>query len=81
MTREGERAEAPPWEEPGNFRLDCEPDRSWLLKPLGIASLILGALSVCVVLPGLLGLAAGVTTCVLAQRDLARMREGLMGPG
>jgi hypothetical protein len=56
------------------------PHRGWLLKPLGKASLTLGALSVCVVLPGLLGLAAGVMTYVLVHRDLARMQKGLMDP-
>src|SRR5437879_4922791 len=68
VARGDDQDEVPPWERPGAVRRDCEPDRNWLLKPLGIARLILGALSVCVVLPGLLGLAAGVTTCALAQR-------------
>jgi hypothetical protein len=80
VTQEVDGDEVPPWERPGAARRDCEPDRSWLLKPLGKASLVLGTLSVCVVLPGVPGFAVGVTTCVLAQRDLARMQKGLMDP-
>jgi hypothetical protein len=44
----------------------------FLLGPVALAGLF--------VVPGLLGLAVGVTIFILAQRDLARMRKGLMDP-
>jgi hypothetical protein len=39
-----------------------------------------GALSSLFVVPALLGLPVGVTALLLAQRDLAMMRKGLMDP-
>src|SRR5262245_56625636 len=78
--REVERDEVPPWERPGAVRRDWEADRNWLLRRLERASLARGARSVCFVLPALVGLPLGVTTWVLAQRDLTKMQAGNMDP-
>jgi hypothetical protein len=74
----------PPWELPGGFRRDCEPHRADLLLWLSGVSLLccLAALVPCFAgLPALLGVPLGLTTWVLARRDLALMRKGLMDPG
>jgi hypothetical protein len=89
-------ADVPPWEQPGFFRLDCEPHRAWLLRTLAIlaavggpASLIGGGiLSVYldeaprVFMIGLLLLptALGTTVVLLARKDLAAMRRGQIDP-
>jgi len=69
-----------PWERPGEVRRDCEPHRGRLLLWLGIASWVCGLASLALVVPALLGLALGLTTLVLARRDLAKMEAGLMDP-
>src|SRR5436309_1690150 len=74
---EGDR----PWERPGCFRLDCEPDRSRLLVLLGAASVWCGVLALCCYgLTGLAGLPAGVTAWVMAKRDLREIAAGRMDP-
>ena len=72
-----------PWEQPGAFRLDCEPHRGPLLSWLGEVSVALGCLCTAPCLfgiPGLIGLPLGLTTLMLARRDLARMNQGLVDP-
>jgi hypothetical protein len=76
----GEDADDRPWEQPGAFRLDCEPHRGGLLSALGQASLLLGVLALFCLVPSVLGLAVGVPTWVLARRDLGQMEAGLMDP-
>jgi hypothetical protein len=70
----------PPWEQPGAFRLDCEPHRGGLLSALGTISLVLGVLSLFCFPLCVTGLTFGLPAWVLAYRDLARMRAGLMDP-
>ena len=73
----------PPWEQPGCFRMDCEPHRGTLLWWLGWASLIFGILAP---LPwsgcglGLFGIPLGLCRRHMAKADLAKMRAGLMDP-
>jgi hypothetical protein len=72
----------PPWERPGAVRRDCEPDRAWMLGPMGGLSLLGGVLSL---LPCLVGvapaaLALSCTTWLLARQDLGKMRAGRMDP-
>jgi hypothetical protein len=64
----------PPWEQPGRFRLDCEPHRGRLLSRLATACVGMSIALAPVVL--LLGL----TIWCLARRDLAQMRRGLRDP-
>jgi hypothetical protein len=63
-------------------RRDCEPDRAWLLGPLGIASAVCGGVSVfpCFIAFALVAVPLGVTTWLMAQNDLVQMRAGLMDP-
>jgi hypothetical protein len=81
---DGFRAEkpAPPWERPDCFRLDCEPHRGELLWWLAVVGLAMSALSACplAVVGAGVALPLSLTTWVLARRDLARMRRGVMDP-
>ena len=69
------------WEQPYAFHRDCEPHRARLLKRVALASVLLGLLSGCLLLPAAVGLPLGLTVWVVAGRDLARMRAGRMDPG
>jgi hypothetical protein len=82
--REGIQADKPipPWEQPGCFRMDCEPHRGDLLRGAGRAVLILGIVSL---LPfgfflAPLAVPLGIATSFLALSDLRKMRQGLMDP-
>src|SRR3954463_4309373 len=77
----------PPWELPGNFRLDCEPHRAGLLAALSGVNLLIGFLSLlppcvpaCASLGTLLALLLGLTVWRLARNDLTRMRAGRVDP-
>jgi hypothetical protein len=59
-------------------RRDAEPDRVHLLKVKVVAGLILGMMSLCAVLPCVVGLPLSVAGFVMAARDRARMDAGLM---
>ena len=81
--------EAPFW-----VRRDCEPHRGATLQALGVASLLLSLLTApaaaltwasALRMPaggafGLVALGLGVAAWVMADRDLAKMDEGLMDP-
>ena len=70
--------EGRPWEQPGAVRRDAAPHRgNWLLL-LGRTALAFGALALCLAVPALVGLSLGAAVWVLGQRDLARMRAGIM---
>jgi hypothetical protein len=69
-----------PWEAPGCFRHDCEPHRGQFLRLLGTVSAMCGLASLCLVLPGLVGLPAGIIVGIVARKDLAMMNAGLMDP-
>jgi hypothetical protein len=60
---------APPWEQPGAVRRDCEPHRGQLVLKLADAGLLLGALALCVGFVALLALALGAAAWVLASRE------------
>jgi hypothetical protein len=75
-----EEGEERPWEQPGCFRLDCEPHRGHLLKVGGAVAIWCGLYAVIFLLPALVGLPLGVVTAVLAARDLEMMRAGRMDP-
>ena len=76
-----DRAGALPWERPGAVRRDYEPHRAGWLLALADASLLLGALSLCLGFLALMGLALGLAAWVMASHDLGRMRAGSMDPG
>ena len=82
--REGIQIERsiPPWEQPGCFRMDCEPHRGELLRGAGRAVLILGVVSLLPLgfLLAPLAVPLGVATWFLAVSDLRKMRQGLMDP-
>jgi hypothetical protein len=62
-------------------RRDAEPHRGALLVTLGNVSMIAGGLSLCLAgLGALVSVPTGLAAWVLAQRDLGRMRAGLMDP-
>jgi fatty acid desaturase len=85
--RLGAPEEDRPWEDArGTLRRDCEPHRGPLI-------LILGRLSLCLVIPGLLGVAfipftlasllgtgIGLTVVVMSKDDLDQMRSKVMDP-
>jgi hypothetical protein len=62
-------------------RRDCQAHRGDQLLSLADASLLLGALSLCLGLPALAAIACGAVAWALACHDLRRMRPGLMDPG
>jgi hypothetical protein len=72
-------ADLPPWEQSGAVRRDCEPHRAHLLLRLGSVGFLLSLLSPLAV-PALLAAAVGVAVHEMGNRDLARMRQGRMGP-
>jgi hypothetical protein len=67
-----------PWEQPGAVRRDIEPHRGELIRVLGDASLLLGALSLCLGFLAPLGLGLGLAAWVLSSYDLRRMRARLL---
>jgi hypothetical protein len=76
VDEEGER----PWEHPeGPGRLDAEPHRARVIQTLGQVSMVCGFAAVCLGVFGVaVGFGLGVTAWVMANRDLAKMRAGLM---
>jgi hypothetical protein len=66
-----------PWEQPGAFRLDCEPHRGGLIRGLGLWAQVTCVAGLCLpwLLPISLGL--GLTAWLLARRDLLEMDAGL----
>jgi hypothetical protein len=72
----------PPWEEPGCFRMDCEPYRGELLKGMASLSVAIVFLSICPLacFSVVLAFPLSLLVWLLARRDLARMRRGLMDP-
>ena len=69
-----------PWEQPGSFRLDCEPHRGPLLLFLANMSLGVGLLSFFLLFPGVVGLPLAITTMLLAARDQKKMHAGCLDP-
>lgn len=67
-----------PWEKRGAMRLDAEPHRGKIVRYLGGASLIMGVLSFCTGFTGLVGVPLGMAALLMAHRDLAKMRAGVM---
>jgi hypothetical protein len=67
-----------PWRRRRAMRLDCEPHRGQLVRLLGTTSLVLGVLSFCGGVTGLVGLPMGVVAWKMARDDLAKMQAGLM---
>jgi hypothetical protein len=71
-----------PFRSAWQIRRDSEPHRGALIANLGNASLAVGGLSLCFMGVGaVLSVPLGIVAVVLARRDLARMRSGLMDPG
>jgi hypothetical protein len=77
---EAPELESRPWEEPGAIRRDWESHHGPLLVRLGLAGLFCAQIGWLVV-PTLLALVLGVVVWVMAQRDLNKIRAGLMDPG
>jgi hypothetical protein len=69
-----------PWEYYGCARLDCEPHRSALLLFLGNVCMVLGALSLLLVFPALLGLPLALAVGAMVKKDIALMNAGRMDP-
>jgi hypothetical protein len=69
-----------PWEAPGCCRRDCEPHRGELLCLVGTISAICGLTTICLVLPGLVAIPAGILVGIIARKDLESMNAGLMDP-
>jgi hypothetical protein len=57
-------------------RRDCEPDRGSVVLTLGIISLV--CMVLCILSP--IGLILGLTSWVMGQKDLRKMRRGDMDP-
>jgi hypothetical protein len=61
------------------FRRDTVPHRGALLSTLGNISLAAGALSLCLFgASAIVGIPLGIAVWVMAQTDLAQMRDGIM---
>jgi hypothetical protein len=67
-----------PWEQRGESRRDCRRHRGGLLLFLARIALLAGGLSLVCPPFGLLGLAMGLATCVLARHDLDLIFAGEM---
>jgi len=63
-----------PWE--NGARRDCEPHRGSLIMTFGILSVVLGV--TCYL--AIIGLPLGIAAWVMGQRDLRKMRAGVMDP-
>jgi hypothetical protein len=61
-------------------RRDCEPHRGSFLQLLGAASMLLGILSICFLLPSLAGVPLGLWVWRMARLDQEQMHSGLMDP-
>ena len=72
--------DGPPWARRGAVRRDCESHRGAQLLAAGDTSLLLGALSLVLAFPALLGLGLGAAAWALASRDLRQMRARVMDP-
>ena len=70
-----------PWDRPGAVRRDWPAHRGELLLALADASLLLGALSLCLGFLALAAVACGAAAWGLSWRDLGRMRARRMDPG
>src|SRR5262249_15413264 len=69
-----------PWEQPGAVRRDCAPHRAPLFRLLKTANgLAVVAILLCAPLT-LVTLGVGLTTWILARRDLRAMQAGRMDP-
>ena len=75
-----EEAAEQPWEQAGQVRRDAEPHRGPLLLRLGTASLISGPLTICLLLPGVVGLPFTLVILFATRQDMEKMRIGLMDP-
>ena len=69
-----------PWEQPSEFRRDCAPHRGPQLWWLGFGGLACGVLSFGLAVTVAVGLPLGIAVVTLAERDLVRMRKGVMDP-
>jgi hypothetical protein len=69
-----------PWERPGVVRRDCDPHRGRQLRVLGAIALVCGILAWLLALPGVIGLPLSVAVLIVSNRDLTRMRRGLLDP-
>ncbi len=70
----------PLWEQPGEFRRDCDPDRASTLTLLTAIGVLLALAGVAFFLPALVALALFAVVFHLAEKDLTRMRAGTMDP-
>jgi hypothetical protein len=72
----------PPWEQPGCFRLDCEPHRGELLKAIASVSVAVSFISICPLtyIALILALPLSLSIWLLARHDLALMRKGKIDP-
>jgi hypothetical protein len=62
------------------IRRDLKPHRGNLILALGIVTLVTGLGAMCICLPFPISLVVGISTIVLARRDLRSMRAGSMDP-
>jgi hypothetical protein len=69
-----------PWERPGAVRRDVEPDRGRLILALGGLAEFCSVFACLLLVTAPLAIGFGVTAWLMARRDLARMRQGLMDP-
>jgi len=80
FSRQTTRLDDRPWERPGEVPRDCQPHRGDLLLALADASLLLGALSLCLGFLALAALACGGAAWGLSSHDLGRMQARQMDP-
>ena len=85
MEREQDTAQEPeggerPWERPGAVRRDWEPHRGRLILTLGGLAEFCAAFACVLGVTAPLAVGFGVSAWLMARRDLARMREGLIDP-
>lgn len=69
-----------PWEGPGAVRRDCSIHRGSLLRPMGVTGMMLGALAVPTLIPGVVALPICAWVRAMALRDLDLIRRGLLDP-
>jgi hypothetical protein len=73
-------ADPRPWERAGAVRRDCAPHRGNWLVLLATVALVLGVLTCCLILTGLVAAPLAMAVDGVALADLERMRAGAMDP-
>src|SRR4051794_15497496 len=77
---EGEEVDRLPWEQPGHFRRDIEPYQGYAAHSLAWVAVVCAPLGLVFPLLAILGLVVSRLAWDRADRDIDRMRQGVLDP-